>query len=168
VRVTATNFLIAYLKNVYSRIEGFVVGPSYESLVNISTCDYTRFHTAGKYQSVMLRESRTSTPSLFYTVGVVSHSGLVTGQNSHQICVIPTDLSWTRIAAVMGMFFKQKKLALSAFKSGISFSTLKRKEDSTTQPMSSLGISTPSFSKAPIARSRNVPLPYDCNGTIHP
>jgi hypothetical protein len=33
--------------------------------------------------------------------------------------------------------------------------------------MSSLGISTPSFSKAPVARSQNVPLPYDCNGTIH-
>jgi len=106
---------------VCSRIESFVVGPSYDNLVNIGTCDYTCFHTAGKYWSVMLRESKGGTPSLFYTVGIVSHFDLVTGNNSHQICVVPTDLSWARIAAVMGMFFKQKKLALSAFKNGISF-----------------------------------------------
>jgi hypothetical protein len=153
-------------KFMRSRIESFVVGPSYTNLVNIATCDHTRFHTAGKYRSVVHRESKGGTPSLFYTVGVVSHSDLVTGSNSHQICVIPSDLSWTRIAAVMGMVFKQKKLGLSAFKGGISFSTLKRKENSTNPPMSSLGISTPSFSKAPMARS-NVPLPYNCHGTIH-
>jgi hypothetical protein len=151
---------------VRSRIESFVVGPSYDNLVNIGTCDYTRFHTAGKYRSIMLCESKGGTPSLFYTVGIVSHSDLVTGNNSHQICVVPTDLSWARIAAVMGMFFKQKKLALSAFKNGISFSTLKRK-DSASLPMSSLGISTPSFSKVPMAHSRNVPLPLNCNSTIH-
>ena len=142
------------------------MGPSYDNLVNIGTCDYTCFHTAGKYWSVMLRESKGGTPSLFYTVGIVSHFDLVTSNNSHQICVVPTDLSWARIAAVMGMFFKQKKLALSAFKNGISFSTLKHK-DSASLPMSSLGISTPSFFKAPMAHSQNVPLPYNYNDTIH-
>jgi hypothetical protein len=150
-----------------SRIESFVVGPSYENLVNIATCDYTRFHTTGKYRSVILHESKGGAPCLFYTVGVVSHSDLVTGNNSHQICIVPTDLSWNRIAAVMGKFFKQKRLALSAFKNGVSFSTLKRKDSSANQPMNSLGISTPSFSKAPMARSRNVPLPYNCDGTVH-
>ena len=146
-----------HLKTICSHIESFVVGPCYDNLVNIGTCDYTRFHTAGKYRLVMLHQSTSSTPSLFYTVGIVSHSNLVTGNNSHQIYIVPTNLSWTCIAAVMGMFFKN----------GISFSTLKRKDNSPTQAMSSLGISTPSFSKAPVVCSRNVPLPYDCNGTIH-
>ena len=110
---------------------------------------WDHLHTRGKYWSVIHCESKGSTPSLFYIVGIVSHSDLVMGKNSHQICVIPTNLSWTHIATIMGMFFKQKKLVLSAFKNSISFSTLKQKDNSTIQPMSSLGISTPSFFKSP-------------------
>jgi hypothetical protein len=153
---------------IHSRIESFVVGPSYTNLINIGTCDYTRLHARGKYRSVIPRESNSTTPCLFYTVGVVSHSDLMTGQKSHQICIVPTDLSWTRVTAVMGMVFGQKKLALSAFKNGVSFSTLKQKDVGTTQRLSSLGMSTPSFSKAPMSHSRNVPLPFDCDGTVPP
>src|ERR1700689_3967796 len=109
----------------------------------------------------MPHEPNSTTPILFYTVGFVSHSDLLTGKNSHQICIVPTNLSWTHITAVMGMSFKQKKLALSTFKNGVSFSTLKCKDDSTTQWLSSFGMFTPSFSKGPTSRSRNVPLPYD-------
>ncbi|KIM71746.1 hypothetical protein PILCRDRAFT_8709 [Piloderma croceum F 1598] len=111
----------------------------------------------------MSRETNSTTPCLFYTVGIVSHSDLVTGQNSHQICIVPTDLSWSRVTAVMGMLFEQKKLAISTFKNGVSFSTLKRKDTGANQQLSSLGMSTPSFSKAPMSRSRNTPLPYNCN-----
>ena len=111
-----------HLKSICSHIESFVMGPCYDNLVNIGTCNYTSFYTVGKYQSVMLHESKSGTLSLFYTVGIISHSDLVTGNNFHQICIVPTDLSWTHIATVMGMFFKQKKLALSAFKNEISFS----------------------------------------------
>jgi hypothetical protein len=136
------------------------------NLINIGTCDYTRLHARGKYRSVMPRETDSGTPSLFYTVGIVSHSDLLTGQKSHQICIVPTDLSWTRVTAVMGMVFGQRKLAMSAFKNGVSFSTLKQKVTGTTQGLSSLGMSTPSFSKAPMSRSRNAPLPYNCDGTV--
>ena len=56
----------------------------------------------------MSHESNSNTPTLFYTVGVVSHSDLMTGTKSHQICIVPTNLSWTHISAVIGLFFGQK------------------------------------------------------------
>ncbi len=65
------------------------------------------------------------------------------------------------------MVFGLKKLALSAVKNGVSFSTLKQKYIGTTQWLSSLGMSTP-FSKAPMSHSHNVPLCFDCDGTVPP
>jgi len=102
-------------KEIHSRIESFIIGPSYDNLVNIGTCDYAHFHLKGKYCSVMSHESKSSTPSLFYTVGIISYSDLMTGKNSHQIYIVPSDLNWTHIATVMGKFFEQKKPALQHF-----------------------------------------------------
>ena len=138
--------------------EKFRVGPSTSNLVNIATCKSTAYSAVGRYHTVMSRNNITGGASLFYTVGVVSHSDLVTGSKSHQICVMPSDLAWNRIAAVMGAIFGQKKLALSVFHNGISYSTLKWTErTSANQTLNTLGMST----SASTSRSAsNAPLSY--------
>jgi hypothetical protein len=121
----------------FSRVEKFLIGPSTNNLVNIATCDPTAYSTVGRYHTVMSRNNATSNTTLFYTVGIVSHSNLVTSNKSHQICIVPSDLTWNRIAAVMGTIFGQKRLALSVF-----FSTLKWTEKmSATQSLNTLGMS---------------------------
>jgi len=142
----------------YSRIEKFLVGPSTNNLINIATCEPTAYSAYSRYHTMMSRNNVTGNVSLFYTVGVISHSDLVTGSRSHQICVVPSDLAWNRIAAVMGIIFGQRKLALSVFCNGISFSTLKWTErTSANQTLNTLGMST----SASTSRSAsNAPLPY--------
>jgi hypothetical protein len=142
-----------------SRVEKFLVGPSTSNLVNIATCKSTTYSAVGRYHTVMSRNNITGSMSLFYTVGIVSHSDLVTGSKSHQICVMPSDLAWNRIAAVMGAIFGQKKLALSVFHNGISYSTLKWTErTSTNQTLNTLGMST---SASTSQSASNVPLSYN-------
>jgi hypothetical protein len=80
---------------------------------------------------------------------------------SHQICVIPSDITWARSAAALGCLFKQHKLRLSTFKNGISFSTLKPKDNKfSTKQFSSAGMSTGSSSSKSFSTSNN-PLPAD-------
>ena len=147
----------------FSRVENFVVGPSTANLVNIATCNPNDYSCVGKYHTVMSRNNTTGNATLFYTVGVVSHSDLVTSNKSHQICIVPSDLIWSRIAAVMGAIFHQKRLALSVFRNGISFSTLKWTEKNPhTQTFNTLGMSTSSTSRA------NAPLPYNAKSRLLP
>ena len=103
-----------------SRVEKFLVGPSTSNLVNIATCELTAYSAVGRYHTVMSRNNITGSASLFYTVGVVSHSDLVTGSKSHQICVVPSDLAWNRIAVVMGAIFE---LRLSTSLGNLSVNT---------------------------------------------
>jgi hypothetical protein len=104
-------------------------------------------------------------PVLFYTVGIVRHSDLFTGDKSRQICVVPSDLIWNRAAAIMGKFFNETKLAFGTFYNGISFSTLKRKDKGSASEgqLSSFGMSSSSSSKR-MTTSRNAPLPYNADG----
>ena len=149
-----------------SRVEKFLVGPSTSNLVNIATCDPTAYCPVGRYHTVMARNNTRGNASLFYTVGVVSHSDLLTGNKSHQICIVPSDLAWNRIAAVMGTIFGQKKLALSVFRTGISYSTLKWKEKtSTNQTLNTLGMSSSSSSSP---STSNAPLAYNTKSTFLP
>jgi hypothetical protein len=113
----------------------------------------------------MARNAPNNTPILFYTVGIVRHSDLFTGEKSRQICVVPCDLVWNRVAVVMGRFFHQNKLAFGTFYNGISFSTLKWKEkDAGRHQLSSVGMSTPVTSSKRMTSSRNAPLPYNTDG----
>ncbi|KIM77657.1 hypothetical protein PILCRDRAFT_91071 [Piloderma croceum F 1598] len=111
--------------DILDRLERFVVGPSLTNITNITTCDPTLYHAIGRYRTVIPRNATKDNPALFYTVGVVRHSDLFTGEKSHQICVVPSDLVWNRAAAVIGKIFNESKLAFGTFYNGISFSTLK-------------------------------------------
>ena len=161
---SASIFLDSINIRHFSRVEKFIIGPSTGNLVNIATCDPTAYSTVGRYHTVMSRNNVTGNATLFYTVGVVSHSDLVTSNKSHQICIVPSDLTWNRIAAVMGAIFGQKRLALSVFRNGVSFSTLKWTEKtSATQTLNTLGMSaSTSTSRA------NAPLPYNAKSRFLP
>jgi len=151
---------------LFSRLEKFAVGPCLTNLVNIATCDPTLYHATGRYHTVVSRNATKDNPVLFYTVDIVRHSDLFTGEKSCQICVVPSDLVWNRAAAVMGKFFNESKLAFSTFYNGISFSTLKRKDKgpaSEGHQLSSFGMSSSASSKKMIT-SRNAPLSYNANG----
>jgi hypothetical protein len=93
-----------YIDIGHRRVEKFTVGPSTSNLANIATCDHTLFQASGKYRSILPRNATHGKPMTFYTVGIVSHSDLITGDKSHQICIVPPDLTWHRTAAVMGSF----------------------------------------------------------------
>jgi hypothetical protein len=144
-----------------SRLENFTIAPTAHGLVNIATCDYNKLQAVGKYKNIIHRGSKKN--ALCFITGVVSHSALVTDANSRQICILPSDLTWNHVTAVLGQLFNQWKLAFNTFRMGVSFSTLKKKEynDSNTKKISSLGISSTSTSMTPA--TQNNPLPYNCD-----
>ena len=145
-----------------SRVEKFATGPTTSTLVNLAMCDPSLFKPIGKYYTVSSTSDSKPNPTLFYTMGVVSHSDLITGSNSHQICIIPSDLTWNRSATVLGSLFGQKKIALGVFHDGISFSTLKRTEKSSAGAgLSRLGMSTTPSSSSRGSTTSNAPLPYN-------
>src|ERR1700676_682012 len=73
---SASIFLDSINIRHFSRVEKFIIGPSTGNLVNIATCDPTAYSTVGRYHTVMSRNNVTGNATLFYTVGVVSHSDL--------------------------------------------------------------------------------------------
>jgi hypothetical protein len=150
---------------LFSRLEKFAVSPCLTNLVNIATCDPTLYRANGRYHTVVGHNATKDNPVLFYTVGIVRHSDLFTGDKSRQICVVPSDLVWNRAAAVMGKFFNETKLAFGTFYNGISFSTLKRKDKGSASDgqLSSFGMSSSSSSKR-MTTSCNAPLPYNADG----
>ena len=104
---TASIFLNSIDIRHFSHVEKFVVGPSNGNLVNIATCNPNNYSSVGKCHTVMSCNNITGNATLFYMVGIVSHSNLVTSNKSHQICNVPSDLIWSHIATVMGTIFHQ-------------------------------------------------------------
>jgi hypothetical protein len=145
---------------MHRRLEHFTVAASLPNLVNLATCNPSDFMTVSKYQCVKFK-TKPKTAALFLVIGIVSHSKMFSKRPGHQICVIPSDITWAHSAAVLGCLFKQRKLGLSTFKNGISFSTLKLKDNKfSTKQFSSASMSMGSSSSKSFSTSNN-PLPTD-------
>lgn len=145
-----------------NRLENFIVAPISSTLVNLGTCDPDKFRPTGKYNTVMLTSNSRGRATLFFLVGIVSHSQMFTGINGRQLCIVPSDITWNRALAAMGCFFHQRKLALSTFKNGVSFSTLKKTAaDTPGRKLSMAGMSSTSTSAFTESSNRNGPLPAD-------
>jgi hypothetical protein len=80
----------ARIKSIsFSRLERFAVGPSLTNIVNIATCDPTLYQAVGRYRTVVPRNATKDNPALFYTVGVVRHSDLFTGESPTKFVLYP-------------------------------------------------------------------------------
>jgi hypothetical protein len=134
-------------------------------MYNLETCNPTDFVSVGNYHTVKLKDN-TKGVALFFLIGIVMHSEIVSQRAGHQICVVPSDITWARAAATLGCFFNQRKLSLNTFKMGVSFSTLKPKENNPARkPFSTFGMSTGS-SSTNISLTANNPLPADVESEL--
>jgi len=84
----------------------------------------------------------------FFTVGVVQHSGLISGDRTRQICIAPPRETWPRTSAFIGNVMRQRRLFFQSYRRGLSFSTWAISRDSQTghakgvssaKPLSTLG-----------------------------
>lgn len=147
------------------RLERFTVAPNVTGLVNIATiADYSAFRTA-IYKTIVLRESKNNTACNFFVVGVVTYCSLLSGAKSRQICIAPADLTWSRVVAGMGKLYGKRKISMSTYFDGVSFSTKSNTESSQQGTSKPVGMSSSSPSKKKIPTLKNGALPWNATGT---
>ncbi|KZT29858.1 hypothetical protein NEOLEDRAFT_1055446 [Neolentinus lepideus HHB14362 ss-1] len=105
----------------------------------------------------------------FFIVGKCQFSSVTHGDRSRQVSLAPLDLTWPRLAANIGAAFGKKKLFVTTFYNGITFSTFMQARTPATTPQSSpqRGLKTYTSRKAPKEYTFPAGLPYDTDIPVY-